>query len=268
MKEKEFANNAKTRSQADLEKAEEIRAQAILRRKEELPDARSPAPCLQRKSPKRSWSRRCVRKSTKCVKKNGASSRKSVAARMHWISKSSFCKSAKRILRSANRAVKVEKLTEAMTKNKKAFVAAAGPNLLKTGMKIVKANERLEKIEGSRNTRCLRHFFMQIRTSLACVFVGFLIATAIADSDRCALRTQRCIYGSDVAIDFACSSRCRQSFGCRLCSSLSEGIQDARVQKATGLGCRRRPFLASAVTVALVLALADTCQHGLGRGVD
>ena len=90
-----------------------------------------------------------------------------------------FLQKRETYLSSANRAVKVEKLTESMTKDKKAFVAAAGPDLFKTGINIVKANERLEKIADSEYAMPPT-FFMQIRTSLACVFLGFLIATAIA----------------------------------------------------------------------------------------
>jgi len=83
-------------------------------------------------------------------------------------------------LSSANRSVKVSKLTSSINDDKREFLAAAAPaDMLKIGTKIVKSNERLQKIAGSEYAQPPT-FFMQIRTSLACVFVGFLIATAIA----------------------------------------------------------------------------------------
>lgn len=83
-------------------------------------------------------------------------------------------------LSTANRSVKVEKLQTAIQADKAAFVAAAAPaDMFTKGLKIVKANERLNKIAGSEYAQPPT-FFMQVRTSLACVFVGFLIATAIA----------------------------------------------------------------------------------------
>ena len=90
-----------------------------------------------------------------------------------------FFRKRETYLSSANRSVKVEKLTASITKDKKAYVAASGADLYTTGTKIVKANERLEKIASSAYAQPPT-FFMQIRTSLACVFLGFLIATAIA----------------------------------------------------------------------------------------
>ena len=83
-------------------------------------------------------------------------------------------------LSSANRSVRVEKMTADIMEDKKAFVAATLPaDLFSLGTRIVKANERLRNISESEYAQPPT-FFMQIRTSLACVLVGFLIATAIA----------------------------------------------------------------------------------------
>ena len=83
-------------------------------------------------------------------------------------------------LSSGNRSVRVENLTRDITKDKRAFVAATAPDeMLALGTKIVRANARLNKIAASEYAQPPT-FFMQIRRSLACVFVGFLIATTIA----------------------------------------------------------------------------------------
>lgn len=91
-----------------------------------------------------------------------------------------FLKKREAYLSSANRSVKVEQLKAAINQDKHAFIAATGSKeMLSLGKKIVKAHDRLQTIADSEYAQPPT-FFMQIRTSLACVFVGFLIATAIA----------------------------------------------------------------------------------------
>lgn len=91
-----------------------------------------------------------------------------------------FLKKRKTYLSEANRSVKVEKLLGQITDDQRALIAATSPDdLLAIGTKIVKSSERLNKIAPSEYAQPPT-FFMQIRTSLACVFVGFLISTAIA----------------------------------------------------------------------------------------
>lgn len=91
-----------------------------------------------------------------------------------------FLRKRETYLADGNRSVKVAGLTETIKKDKIAFVAATVPEeTLKKGIEIVKSSERLNKIATSEYAQPPT-FFMQLRTSLACVFVGFLIATAIA----------------------------------------------------------------------------------------
>ena len=91
-----------------------------------------------------------------------------------------FLQKREGFLSTGNRSVKVEQLTGNINEDKKAFVATAIPTeMLSMGTKIVKADARLGKITESKYAQPPT-FFMQIRQSLACVFVGFLIATAIA----------------------------------------------------------------------------------------
>lgn len=83
-------------------------------------------------------------------------------------------------LSSANRSIKVASLSENMKADKLAFLTSTSPTkMLDIGTKLVKADERLRKIESSEYAQPPT-FFMQLRMSLACVFVGFMIATAIA----------------------------------------------------------------------------------------
>ena len=90
-----------------------------------------------------------------------------------------FLQKRETYLTNGNRAVKAGKLESAIADDTKVYAASTGAQLLSVGTKLVKSKERLNKIKTSEYAQPPT-FFMQIRTSLACVFVGFLIATAIA----------------------------------------------------------------------------------------
>jgi len=91
-----------------------------------------------------------------------------------------FLSKRESFLSGANRSVKVGKLTESIGEQKAAFYAATAPKeLLNQGIKMVKSKVRLDKVADSEYAQPPT-FFDQIQTSLACVFLGFLIATAIA----------------------------------------------------------------------------------------
>lgn len=90
-----------------------------------------------------------------------------------------FLKKRENYLSSGNRAAKVAAIEQSIEQDKRAYLAATGPDVYQLGLKIVKADERLKKTANSSYAQPPT-FFMQVRTSLACVFCGFLIATAIA----------------------------------------------------------------------------------------
>ena len=82
-------------------------------------------------------------------------------------------------LTTANRGVKVAAMQERLDNATSVFLSATGPDMFDAGVKVVRTHERLQKVAESKYAQPPT-FFMQIRTSLACVFLGFLIATAIA----------------------------------------------------------------------------------------
>ena len=90
-----------------------------------------------------------------------------------------FLRKRETYLSSGNRTTKVAQLEASMDQDKRAYLAANGEELYTAGVQLVKADERLKKTKNSRYAQPPT-FFMQLRTSLACVFCGFLIATAIA----------------------------------------------------------------------------------------
>ena len=90
-----------------------------------------------------------------------------------------FLQKRESFLSSANRSVKVEQQTIAINEQKKNYLAASGPEMFVAGLALVKSTERLRKVASAEYAQPPT-FFMQIQTSLACVFMGFLIATAIA----------------------------------------------------------------------------------------
>ena len=82
-------------------------------------------------------------------------------------------------LSGGSRELKVEDAKASVLAKTKAFMAASGPSMYDAGVKVVKAKERLSTTAEAEYAQPPT-FFMYIRTSLACVFLGFLIATAIA----------------------------------------------------------------------------------------
>ena len=90
-----------------------------------------------------------------------------------------FLQKRETYLSKGNRDVRAGQARQTLDSQKRAFLAASGADLYASGLKVVKSNDRLRKIEESEYAQPPT-FFAQIRTSLACVFLGFLIATAIA----------------------------------------------------------------------------------------
>ena len=83
-------------------------------------------------------------------------------------------------LSSNNRGLKVDDATARLNSSKREFVSASsGPEALALATKIVKSEDRIEKIAESSYAKPWT-LPLQIYRSVACVFVGFLIGTAIA----------------------------------------------------------------------------------------
>ena len=90
-----------------------------------------------------------------------------------------FLKKRIAYLSKSSREAKIASADTTVQEAKQAYMSATGPAMFDAGIKVVKASERL-KTTASAEYAQPPTFFMYIRTSLACVFLGFLIATAIA----------------------------------------------------------------------------------------
>ena len=82
-------------------------------------------------------------------------------------------------LSRGNRSVKVEQQLERLREDQAALLSAKGDDLVSLAQKIVKQEERIKKASESTYAKPWT-FPMQIYRSLACVFCGFLIGSAIA----------------------------------------------------------------------------------------
>ena len=90
-----------------------------------------------------------------------------------------FLVKRKQMLSSNNRSVMVAKLGESRKSQMAAFMAASGSDMLQTGKRVIKTQERIQNQSGAEYVGP-PSLFKQTWTSLKCVFIGFLIASAIA----------------------------------------------------------------------------------------
>lgn len=82
-------------------------------------------------------------------------------------------------LTSNNRALKSESAKKELIEGQKALATAQGKDLYRAGIEIINAEERIERIESSEYAKPWT-FPAQIIRSIKCVFLGFLIASAMA----------------------------------------------------------------------------------------
>ena len=84
------------------------------------------------------------------------------------------------LLTTGNRSTSIENLASKLEEEQAAYLSATtGPELLSAGKNIIRLGKRIKKTEESEYVGP-PSLFEQTWTSLKCVFVGFLIATAIA----------------------------------------------------------------------------------------
>ena len=80
---------------------------------------------------------------------------------------------------NGGRGMKIAKLKEQLNADKQALLSATGPEVAKAADKVVTTGDRLKTVSESEYAKPYT-LPMQIKRSVLCVFVGFLIGTAIA----------------------------------------------------------------------------------------
>ncbi|MBA2113975.1 ABC transporter permease [Bremerella alba] len=93
--------------------------------------------------------------------------------------KAGFLDTRVNLLTEGNREQKVAKAESEMEDLKRQYATASGPEMFTLAQQLIQREERINTIAGSEFAKPPT-FFDQIWTSLACVFAGFFIATAIA----------------------------------------------------------------------------------------
>ena len=90
-----------------------------------------------------------------------------------------FLKKRLEVLSTANRANKTDAAQATLMAEQERFLQAEGKSVYLSATKVIKAEERIERIADAAYAKPYT-LIDQIKISLACVFTGFLIATAIA----------------------------------------------------------------------------------------